>query len=68
MFDRFLVFVRRDKQAWRQHAAVDNVALALHEAQIVARTFTRESDRAAVMEVSGVDAAPMFSFLYAVKK
>lgn len=64
--DRFVVFARRGKEPWFFHAFAGDLPTAKNAADIAVRVDG--VDRAVVMEISGVDAMPMFTWKYGAKK
>lgn len=64
--DRFLVFVRSGDHAWHAVASCSSLGLAVHEADSCVKQLRH--DRASVMEVSGAEAMPMFTWKYAAVK
>lgn len=66
---RFLVFTRADRHPWLLSGdAQSELSTAVRMANDAVLSPASGADRAVVMEVSGVDAMPMFSYRFGAKR
>lgn len=64
---RFLIFTRADRHPW-QLAELPQEGLSVAVSVADHAVDEGGSDRAVVMEISGTDAMPMFSYRYGAKR